>query len=126
MKLFKKMKKTAVFINCSRGSVVNQDDLLEALKTNVISAAGKNIIFFSFKIFFILVKYLINLPGLDVTYPEPLKRDHELFRLKNCLITPHLGSSETRCRKKMFEITVENIVNGLNGRPLVSEIKHSD
>ena len=41
MKLFKKMKKTSIFINCSRGPVVNQNDLLEALKTNLIAAAGK-------------------------------------------------------------------------------------
>ena len=41
MKLFKKMKRSAVFINCSRGVVVNQDDLCEALKAKTIAAAGK-------------------------------------------------------------------------------------
>ena len=41
LNMFKKMKKTAIFINCSRGPVVNQDDLLLALKTKTIAAAGK-------------------------------------------------------------------------------------
>ena len=49
MKLFKKMKPTAIFINCSRGVVVNQEDLCQALKTNIIAAAG-NLFYFFFVI----------------------------------------------------------------------------
>ena len=102
MNLFKKMKKNAVFINCSRGPVVNQNDLIEALKTKTIYAAG-----------------------LDVTVPEPLPKGHELYQLKNCFITPHIGTSTFKLRTKMFNITAQNILKGLNGEPLVSEIKYS-
>lgn len=58
---FSKMKKTAIFINVSRGGIVNQPDLVEALKKNQIYAAG-----------------------IDVMTPEPLPPDHELLKLKNC------------------------------------------
>ena len=61
-----------------------------------------------------------------MTNPEPLPKDDELFKLKNCFITPHIGTSDTKLRKKMFKITIENILNGLHGRPLVSEIKDSN
>ncbi|KAJ0050945.1 hypothetical protein NL108_009940, partial [Boleophthalmus pectinirostris] len=59
--LFSKMKKTSIFINTSRGGVVNQEDLYEALCSGQIAAAG-----------------------LDVTVPEPLPTSHPLFTLKNC------------------------------------------
>lgn len=59
--LFNKMKKTAVFINISRGEVVKQEDLIKALKSETIFAAG-----------------------LDVMTPEPLPSDHELLKLPNC------------------------------------------
>lgn len=55
------MKKNAIFINVSQGAIVNQPDLIKALKTNKIYAAG-----------------------LDVTTPQPLPADHELLKLKNC------------------------------------------
>ncbi|PNI98900.1 GRHPR isoform 7 [Pan troglodytes] len=58
---FQKMKETAVFINISRGDVVNQDDLYQALASGKIAAAG-----------------------LDVTSPEPLPTNHPLLTLKNC------------------------------------------
>ena len=103
MKVFQKMKKNAVFINVSRGPVVNQTDLALALKNNVIAAAG-----------------------LDVTVPEPLPKENELYSLKNCYITPHIASADTILRTKMFNITFQNILNGLNGVPLVSEIKHTE
>ncbi|MGH0150764.1 UNVERIFIED_CONTAM: hypothetical protein FKN15_018222 [Acipenser sinensis] len=61
--LFNKMKKTSIFINTSRGAVVNQDDLYNALTSGQIAGAG-----------------------LDVTVPEPLPTDHPLFELKNCVM----------------------------------------
>ncbi|XP_074850109.1 glyoxylate reductase/hydroxypyruvate reductase-like isoform X2 [Carettochelys insculpta] len=60
-RLFSQMKDTAIFINTSRGGVVNQEDLYQALVNGQIAAAG-----------------------LDVTEPEPLPTDHPLFKLKNC------------------------------------------
>lgn len=59
--VFNKMKNTAVFVNISRGEVVKQDDLIDALKNQTIFAAG-----------------------LDVMTPEPLPSDHELLKLPNC------------------------------------------
>lgn len=82
--------------------VVNQTDLIQALKTKTIAAAG-----------------------LDVTTPEPLPKDNELFKLKNVFITPHIGTCDTKLRTKMFQITTQNILRGLSGQPLISEIKFS-
>lgn len=59
--LFNKMKKTAIFVNISRGEVVKQEDLIEALRSKTIFAAG-----------------------LDVMTPEPLPSNHELLQLPNC------------------------------------------
>lgn len=58
---FEKMKKTAIFINVSRGEIVNQPSLIEALKSGTIAAAG-----------------------LDVMTPEPIPLDSELLKLDNC------------------------------------------
>ena len=63
--------------------------------------------------------------GLDVTTPEPLLKENELYKLKNCVITPHIGTCDTKLRNKMFNITTQNILKGLNGQPLLFEIKHS-
>ncbi|CAF0979894.1 unnamed protein product [Brachionus calyciflorus] len=96
---FKKMKKSAVFVNVSRGSVVNQEDLCVALKDNLIAAAG-----------------------LDVTTPEPLPLDHELLKLRNCFITPHICSAEVNTRVKMAVITANNISLGLQNKALLHQI----
>jgi glyoxylate/hydroxypyruvate reductase len=100
---FQKMKRDSIFINISRGSVVNQDDLVIALKQGLIGAAG-----------------------LDVTTPEPLPVDHELFKLNNCIITPHIGSGELQTRIKMARTSVQNIINALNNQELIYEIKFQD
>ncbi|KAG5882978.1 hypothetical protein JTB14_026436 [Gonioctena quinquepunctata] len=65
---FSKMKKTAVFVNISRGKVVDQPALIRALKNETIFAAG-----------------------LDVMTPEPLPPNHELMKLPNLVLLPHLG-----------------------------------
>jgi len=96
---FKKMKSDAIFVNVARGSVVEQEDLVHALKNNIIGAAG-----------------------LDVCTPEPLPADHELFKLTNCVLTPHIGSAEVPTRALMCTMTADNIVNGLHKKDLVSEI----
>jgi lactate dehydrogenase-like 2-hydroxyacid dehydrogenase len=92
---FKLMKSTSILINAARGPVVNTDDLVEALESGQIRAAG-----------------------LDVTDPEPLPPDHRLFELENCLITPHIGSATFRTRKSMAEIALSNLRAGLQGKPL--------
>lgn len=94
-KEFELMKKTAVLINTSRGEIIDQDALVFALKNDLIFAAG-----------------------LDVTTPEPLPIDSELFQLKNALILPHIGSATFEARKKMSLLAAENIISGLNGLKL--------
>ncbi|XP_067839452.1 glyoxylate reductase/hydroxypyruvate reductase-like [Heptranchias perlo] len=97
--LFSKMKKTAVFINTSRGAVVNQDDLHQALTTGQIAAAG-----------------------LDVTVPEPLPTDHPLLSLKNCVILPHIASATIATRTAMALLTANNLLAGLKDEPMPKEL----
>ncbi|XP_053970613.1 glyoxylate reductase/hydroxypyruvate reductase-like [Hylaeus anthracinus] len=96
---FGKMKKTAVLVNVSRGQVVNTDALVKALKNKTIFAAG-----------------------LDVTNPEPLPPDHELLKLPNAVVTPHIGSATMKTRRNMSITAAQNILNGLEGKPLVYEV----
>ncbi|XP_007548313.1 glyoxylate reductase/hydroxypyruvate reductase [Poecilia formosa] len=97
---FSKMKKTAVFINSSRGAVVNQEDLYEALNSGQIAAAG-----------------------LDVTTPEPLPTNHPLLTLKNCVVLPHIGSATYSTRGVMSALTVQNLLGGLQGLDMPSELR---
>jgi glyoxylate reductase len=92
---FARMKPTATLINVSRGPVVDTAALTEALTERRIYAAA-----------------------LDVTDPEPLPRDHPLLRLDNLTIAPHLGSATVETRQRMAEISLENLLAGLQGRPL--------
>lgn len=90
---FKKMKKTAVLINTSRGPIVESDALYEALHSGDIAYAA-----------------------LDVTDPEPLPADHKLLGLPNCLIVPHIGSATVMTRNRMAVMAAENLIAGVSGR----------
>ncbi|XP_019935889.2 glyoxylate reductase/hydroxypyruvate reductase-like isoform X2 [Paralichthys olivaceus] len=96
---FSKMKNTAILINSSRGTVVNQDDLYEALSSGQIAAAG-----------------------LDVTTPEPLPTNHPLLTLKNCVVLPHIGSATYATRGVMAVLTVQNLLGGLRGTEMPKEL----
>lgn len=96
---FRKMKKTAVFVNSSRGGVVNQDDLIAALKKGEIGAAG-----------------------LDVTVPEPLPTDSPLLRLKNCVVLPHIGSATHNTREAMAVLAAQNLIAGVKGEKMPSKV----
>ncbi|NWY06503.1 GRHPR reductase, partial [Nothoprocta ornata] len=96
---FSRMRKNAVFINTSRGAVVNQEDLYDALVNGQIAAAG-----------------------LDVTTPEPLPTDHPLLSLKNCVILPHIGSATYTTRNTMSVLAANNLLAGLRGEPMPSEL----
>ncbi|XP_033742762.1 glyoxylate reductase/hydroxypyruvate reductase-like [Pecten maximus] len=96
---FKKMKKSAIFVNVSRGVLVNQDDLVEALTSGDIYGAA-----------------------LDVSTPEPLPLDNPLHSLKNCLMTPHIGSATINARSGMANLTARNILAGINGEDLPSPV----
>jgi glyoxylate reductase len=89
------MKPTSILINVARGPVVNHDALLAALKSRRIAAAA-----------------------LDVTAPEPLPRNHPLLELSNLVIVPHLGSASNRTRRRMQEMTAENLRAGLRGEAI--------
>lgn len=89
------MKSTAFLINTARGGVVDTDALCQALTEGRIAGAG-----------------------IDVTEPEPLPRDHPLLGLHNLVITPHLGTSTYGTRRRMGEMARDNLLAGLEGRPL--------
>jgi len=93
MKIFKKMKKSAFLINTSRGKIVNEKDLITALKKKIIAGAG-----------------------LDVFEIEPISKKHALVKLQNVVLAPHIGSSTKETRAKMAEITVKNLNLGMNGK----------
>lgn len=99
-KLFSKMKNTSIFINTSRGGVVNQEDLYEALSTGQIAGAG-----------------------LDVTVPEPLPTSHPLFTVKNCVILPHIASASYSTRNAMSALAANNLLLGLRGQPMIKELR---
>jgi glyoxylate reductase len=99
MKIFKKMKKTAFFINTSRGKVVNDKDLAMALKQKIIRGAG-----------------------LDVFETEPISKNHPFLKLKNIVLSPHVGSSTKETRIKMAEITTKNLILGIKGETPIYSI----
>ena len=93
------MKPTAVLINTSRGGVVDQAALLQALQDGTIAGAG-----------------------LDVTTPEPLPPDHPLFRLPNVVITPHVGSASHGARREMAMLAARNVIAACTGAPVPAEV----
>lgn len=95
--VFKKMKKTAYFINVGRGAVVVEEDLIEALKTGEIAGAG-----------------------LDVFAKEPIDADHPLLQFDNVVALPHIGSASVETRMKMMERCYENIKAILEGKDPVN------
>lgn len=95
-----KMKRTATLVNVARGGVVDTQALYEALRAGVIGGAA-----------------------LDVTEPEPLSRDHPLLQLDNLTLVPHLGSATVETRREMARLSVENLSLGLDGKPLLHEVR---
>jgi glyoxylate reductase len=92
---FSKMKPTAVFVNTARGGLMVQKDLVDALKSGKIFAAG-----------------------LDVTDPEPPALDDPLLKLPNVIVAPHIASATVSSRNGMAEIAADNLIAGLSGKPL--------
>lgn len=94
------MKRTAILVNTTRGGTVDPHALYEALRDNVIAAAG-----------------------LDVTEPEPIPLNDPLLTLPNCLIVPHIGSATVKTRDKMALMAAENLIAGVTGQPLPTAVK---
>ena len=93
------MKPTAVLVNTSRGPVVDQPALADALRDGVIWAAA-----------------------LDVTDPEPIPMDDPLVGLDNCLIVPHIASASRATRGKMASMAAANLLAGVRGEPLPTPV----
>lgn len=87
------MKRSAYLINTARGSLVNETQLIEALRKKWIAGAG-----------------------LDVFEKEPLSFNNELLKMENVVLLPHIGSATFSTRTKMAEIAAKNLLNILNGR----------
>lgn len=99
--VFKKMKNTALFINTARGGIVNERDLIDALKTGELSGAC-----------------------LDVYESEPLPIDSELRTLSNVILTPHTAGMPDgrKFHKKRYDFFIDNIKRVQNGKAPVSRL----
>jgi len=94
LKEFDVMKKTAFLINTSRGPIVNEDDLIIALSTNVIAGAG-----------------------IDVYEKEPLPSDHKLRFVPNALLLPHIGYVTAENYSIFYTQMIENLESCVLGKP---------
>lgn len=88
------MKKSAFLINTSRGPVINEEDLADALNKGIISGAG-----------------------LDVLSSEPADENNPLLKCKNCFITPHIAWASLEARTRLMNIFKDNIKAFIDGKP---------
>ena len=98
--VFAKMKDGARIVNISRGAVIDTEAMYEALLSGKLAHAA-----------------------MDVTDPEPLPGDHKLLSLPNVTVTPHMASATTETRNAMALLTVDNILAGLEGKPMPAQVK---
>ncbi|MGG3468084.1 D-glycerate dehydrogenase [Neobacillus pocheonensis] len=90
--VFKKMKQSAIFLNASRGPVIDEQALYDALVAGEIAGAG-----------------------LDVFEKEPINAEHPLLTLPNVVALPHIGSSSVETRTDMMKLCIDNITAVLDG-----------
>jgi len=91
----KRMKKSAFFLNTSRGQVIVEEDLAFALNNDIIAGAG-----------------------IDVLSSEPPSPDNPLLKAKNCIITPHIAWATLEARNRLMDITVSNLSHFLRDMPV--------
>ena len=94
-----RMKPTAILINTARGPIVDQSALRDALIGGEIAGAA-----------------------LDVTDPEPLSPEDPLFDAPNLIVAPHIGSATRFAREQMAELAVDNLLAGLDGKPMPHQV----
>lgn len=90
----KKMKDGVIIINNSRGGLIAEQDLADALNSGKVYAAG-----------------------LDVVSTEPIHGDNPLLKAKNCIITPHMSWGTKESRKRLMDIAVDNLKSFVEGNP---------
>ncbi|HZK64332.1 MAG TPA: NAD(P)-dependent oxidoreductase, partial [Puia sp.] len=90
-----RMKKTAFLINTSRGPIIVEKDLADALNQGTIAGAA-----------------------LDVLSTEPPPADNPLFKAKNCIITPHIAWATKEARTRLMDMAVSNLKAFKEGRPI--------
>jgi glycerate dehydrogenase len=90
-----RMKDGVIIINNSRGPLVVEQELADALKSGKVFAAG-----------------------LDVVSTEPISADNPLLKAKNCLITPHISWAPIECRQRIMDITTGNLAAFVKGQPV--------
>lgn len=100
LKLFTKMKKTSFLINTARGKIINEKDLVIALKRKIIRGVG-----------------------LDVFQKEPINSKNPIVKMNNSILMPHSGSATLETRKKMAELTVKNLILALSNKKPIYQVK---
>ena len=94
-KTIAQMKDGVILLNNSRGGLIAEQDLADALTSGKVSAAG-----------------------LDVVTAEPIRSDNPLLHAPNCILTPHISWAARECRQRILDATAENIRAFLDGRPV--------
>lgn len=89
-----KMKDGVIIVNTARGPLIVEEDLVCALDSGKVAGAG-----------------------MDVVSVEPMKEDNPLMGAKNCIITPHIAWASTEARKRLIDITVDNVLSYVLGTP---------
>lgn len=90
-----RMKDGVILINTSRGPLINEADLRDALLSGKVQAAA-----------------------LDVVSTEPIRSDNPLLGLENCLITPHIAWAPKESRQRLMDVAVENLASFLKGKTI--------
>jgi glyoxylate reductase len=94
-----RMKRSAILVNTARGPIVDHDALRRGLIAGEIAGAA-----------------------LDVTDPEPLPSGDPLLDAPNLIVVPHIGSATRAARERMADLAVDNLLAGLDGRPMPHQV----
>jgi phosphoglycerate dehydrogenase-like enzyme len=102
-KELRRMKRTAYLVNASRGSIIKEDELIEALKKGWIAGAA-----------------------LDTFATEPLPEDSPLWNMQNVIITPHVAGLTPRYMERLTDLFCENLRRFMNDEPLINVVDKND